>query len=229
MTIQNDNLSVFIPLLEFFSCILGEKSEVVLHRIFKEDGKYYSEIISIYNSISGRSIGSPGTDLLYNIINSGEYRTKNFVANYTGKASNGKLLRSSTFFITNTERDIIGMICVNSDVSPEQEVEAKLNAALQAIQTYLYQDKFALDDCVKENLYISSASIVDSVLADLLGEKHPNFKHISKTKKLEIVAALYKAGYFELKDAIADLAARMGMATTSIYKYLQQVKEGQLK
>ena len=65
------------------------------------------------NHISHREIGSPLTDLAINLIESKEYETKSYVANYLGKTKEGRHLVASTFFIKENNK-LIGLYALTT-------------------------------------------------------------------------------------------------------------------
>lgn len=224
---MNLKLRKYLPILDFLSIILGEDTEVLMHEICYDCDGYEASIVYIKNSISGRKVGAPGTDLLLQIIKSKQYKQKDFLANYTSKSMNGKLLNSSSFFIKDENEKLIGMICVNTDKSKYIELEKTLQSSLISIQQFLNQDinvELSDDNTVNENLYLTAENSIEQAVIETVGRLGKTNVNFTKIQKLEIVEKLYNKGFFELKDSIGRLAKFFNMSEVSIYKYLQEIK-----
>jgi len=76
-----------------------------------------SSIIAIRNGhISGRKIGGPMTDLALKLMNEKYYMKNDYVVK-SGRTKDGKLLASSTFFIKDENQELIGMLCINNNLT----------------------------------------------------------------------------------------------------------------
>ena len=95
-----DTLDYYKKLVEFLGQVLGEHGEVVLRDCRKPN----HDIVAIANGhVSGRTIGAPITDFTLSVLANEEWKEKDYVANYVGRAAPNKNLRSSTYFIRKTE------------------------------------------------------------------------------------------------------------------------------
>lgn len=216
-------LQKYVLLADFLADFLGEQTEIVLQEISKE---HHAKIVHIRNSISGRTVGSPGTDFLLRILQTKKYQTTDYLVHYTSKASNGKLLNSSSFFIKDEEGQLIGMLCINSDQSKLLEIEKSLQQSLDVLKSVI-QPKNDLQTAqqVQENLYLTTDSVIEEAIFAILGTYKFPEKPVSKNEKLAIVEILYAKGFFELKDSVTKLAQAFKMSEVSIYKYIQTVKK----
>lgn len=224
---MNAKLSKYLPILDFLSLVLGEDTEVLLHEICYDCDGYEASIAYIKNSISERTVGAPGTDLLLQIIKSKQYKEIDFLTNYTSKSMNGKLLNSSSFFIKDETGNLIGMICVNTDKSKYIELEKTLESSLNSIQKFLNQEtntELLNDKVVNENLYLTAENSIEQAVIETVGNLNKTNINFTKIQKLEIVEKLFNKGFFELKDSISRLAKFFNMSEVSIYKYLQEIK-----
>ncbi|MCI9106119.1 MAG: PAC domain protein, partial [Lachnospiraceae bacterium] len=113
-----DTLDYYKKLVDFLGQVLGEHGEVVLRDCRKPN----HDIIAIANGhVSGRTIGAPITDFTLSVLANEEWKEKDYVVNYVGKAAPNKNLRSSTFFIRE-EGELIGQLCINIDMGPYEQV-----------------------------------------------------------------------------------------------------------
>ena len=84
-TVELDILDYYKKLVDFLGeGVLGENAEVVLRDCRKPD----HDIIAIANGhVSGRTIGAPITDFTLSILANEEWKEKDYVVNYEGKAA----------------------------------------------------------------------------------------------------------------------------------------------
>ncbi len=117
---MNETVRRFLPMVDFLEQILGKNSEIVLHDFSDPD----HAIVDIRNGIvSGRKIGGPATDLALKIMHDGKYRDLPFITGYEGRGAGGKTLESATYFIREDD-EIVGMLCVNTDLSAVRNINA---------------------------------------------------------------------------------------------------------
>lgn len=209
-------------IVDFISEILGKKCEVVLHDL---RGDLNKSVVYIKNSLSGRKIGSPATDLLVDIVNNEIYKEKPYLANYKSKALGGKKFRSSSFFIKNAEGELIGMICVNIDYSEELLLSAKLEDFLvqfSKVNDFNFKNHDGAEEI--ENLYGTMDNLVEDTIYKVTGLYNIEDVNLTKQEKLEIVRMLNERGFFAVKESISQIANIFNMSEVSIYKYIQEIK-----
>lgn len=211
----------YVPIVDFISAVVGEKCEVVLHDL---RGDLNKSIIYIKNSLSGRKIGSPATDLLIDILNKKIYEEKEYLVNYKSKGLGGKKFRSSSLFIKNEEGALIGMICVNIDCSEEEEMFSKLDEFLDKFSKVNSREFYSHDNKEIENLYGTVDNLVEDTIYKVTGLYDIKNTKLGKEDKLEIVRQLNTRGFFSVKESISQMAKIFNMSEVSIYKYIQEIK-----
>ncbi|MDR0376229.1 MAG: PAS domain-containing protein [Spirochaetaceae bacterium] len=108
-----DIMDIAALMVDFLGKASGGAWEIVLQDLRPEK----MCIVAIANGhISGRSIGSPPTDLTLRLIAQGVWKTRDYICNYEGTTRDNRPLQSSTFFIKD-EGKLLGMLSVNKDVS----------------------------------------------------------------------------------------------------------------
>lgn len=119
-------LRPFIPLVDFLGELLGHDTEVVLQDV--QD--FSHSVVAIANGhVSGRSVGSPATDLVLRIWQNHEFDHRNYLVHYAGYTREGRPIVSSTFFLRNTQDQVIGFLCINFDNSIFKETSKALRTA----------------------------------------------------------------------------------------------------
>ncbi|TCO79028.1 helix-turn-helix transcriptional regulator [Marinisporobacter balticus] len=204
-------LSAMIPIVEGMAKTFGKNCEVVLHDLHN----YKSSIIAIENGhVTGRSLGSPMTESGLKAIQRGN--TKENIINYTGKTTDGRILKSSTMFIKDETGEVIGSLCINFDMSALMVAQ---NAIGEMMQTE-NQDK------VESTSY--SVNVVNDVLSDIvsntINQLGKPIAYMNKEEKVSIVKKLNDQGAFLIKGAIDYVAKVLCVSRYTIYNYLDEIK-----
>lgn len=100
----------------------GAKSEFILHDLTKD---YNHTIVDIRNGhITNRRIGDSGTNLGLEVLRGTVEKGDRY--NYVVHTPDGKLLRSSTMYISDDDGNVIGSLCINTDITETVQFEAFL-------------------------------------------------------------------------------------------------------
>lgn len=223
-----DNIEIikqYIPIVEFISQILGENSEVVLHDITDPE----HSIVAIMNPhISGRKVGGPITNLLLKVIQNKSYKDKNYIANYRSSAEH-KTLRSSSFFIKDGNGEIIGVICVNTDIEPYERVKNLMDKMTFIEQSFdsigRTQIDYKNEDEVNEKLCTNVDDLLGSMINDAINSIGVIPKRMSVEEKMDVVNQLDNMGAFRLKGAVNEIAKAIDVSEPTVYRYLSKCKE----
>ncbi len=205
-------LESYIPIAEGIVKIFGNTCEVVLHSL-EDMGK---SIIAIYNGqISGRTVGSPITNLGLEILGRSLKVDEKIVGPYFSKAANGNTVKSTTIIIRNLEGNPIGFLCINfniscsladfaaqfNEISPSNPPE-RIDHFVSGVQDLIHK---ALEKEMKR-----------------VGE----IKGISPSEKNRLVVqALNALGLFDIKGAVDLTSKEMGISKFTIYGYLREIRK----
>ncbi len=205
-------LNIYTGLVPFLSSVMGTGCEIVIHDITDPE----HSIIAIGNSVSGRTIGDPMTDLAREM-------QKQFactddadsVLDYNGRTKSGDFL-SSTYFIKNEGR-LIGLMCINKELAGAQELESALHSLLE---------RFNLtppsEDSLYEDLNSPFSDIVHSRIADIISRENVLPAHMSRQEKIRVVHRMDADGVLMMKGAVAEAARQLSVSVPTIYRYLNQ-------
>lgn len=209
---DNEVLEIYKNLLPFLGKVLGSGCELCIHdvRTPKES------IIAIENNATGRKIGSPMTDLAYTTMEKGLYTNSDSVLNYEG-SSKGKPFLSSTYFIKNENR-LIGLLCVNKDVSAS-------NAAVAAFQNLLNTFNLTLPETSEytETLEGPVSDLLPNLVADAITQANIPPERMTRTEKIELVRKLNEQGILSMKGAVKEIAAQLNLSEPTVYRYLNKI------
>ena len=174
-------LNSFSLMLDGLGAYLGNGYELVLHSLESLD---HSVIKIINGHYTGRSDGSPITDLALKMLGQLEQDPSRTVSPYFNKNNSHSLLRSCTIPITGEHGRIIGLLCVNF------HMEMPLSEFLQELLPS--QDFSSASQASSETF---SDNIDDLILSSLVKTKEAVFHDptiSSSNKNKEIILRLYQ-------------------------------------
>lgn len=210
-------ISDFKQLVYFIGESLGEHCEVVLQNCSK------GCIDMIVNGhISGRKVGDPLTDLAKRIIKNNDWQEYDYITGYEGRTLDGKLLRSSTFFIKDDGK-LVGMLCINLDTSHYSQISELilgLGGLTMTGKTVLIGNEH---DSKQETFTNSIAESFTSVIRNLYGNEIP--ENFTQEDRINIIQHLDEKEVFEIKTAISYIAPKLKCSESSVYRYLQKVRK----
>lgn len=208
---DKDLLNIYTNLAPFISEVCGPGCEVVVHDITMPE----SSLIAIHNNLSGREIGNPMTDLSYEIVKRGTHTNSDYLLNYNGKSKGADFL-SSTYFIKNEGR-LIGLLCINKDMSTVQSVNLALHSLLNRFNLTMPQESD-----ISENLDNPVSTMVHSKITDIIAQSGVSPSRMSMEEKIHVVHQLNDNGILMMKGAVAEIAEQLGVSTPTIYRYLNK-------
>lgn len=205
--------------------MLGDNCEVVLHDLTCPE----NSIIAIKNEqLSGRRVGGPLTDLVLKVIQNKSYKDKDFVANYKA-SSKHKTFRSSSFFIKNEDKQIIGALCVNMDIEPYEKIKEIMNKLTFMSQTFENcsgeQNNNLKEVDVEEQLYTTVDDLLCTMIHDAIQDIGISPQRMSSEEKINVVKHLDNKGAFQLKGAVSEISKALDVSEPTVYRYLNKIKE----
>lgn len=210
----------YIPIAKFIAAIMGPRCEVILHCL---DDMEHS-IIAIENGhITGREIGGCITNFAFNTLFDGMNAKKDFIANYPGVTPDDKQLRSSTFYIRDSSQHIIGLLCVNVDITQFNIMKTILEDETE-IGGHLYLSNASSHVLERFNLSVEDMleSIYQQTLQEFGSQVDPT--HMLAKEKKELMASLNEKNMFALKGAVPLVSAKLCISIPTVYRYLQEIK-----
>ena len=226
----------FRSLVDFLSEVLGSNSEVVFH--LRDKNGFYIE--SIKNGhISGRTTSSPITGLALEMIKNEAYTDTNYLVNYRGVSKKGDFLKSSTYFIKNSDGYLEGLICINTNVSdyiavkhlleelssfrPIDEepiaIEQAKEYSLKLNDNVMDEHQNKIDDKIE---YFSHS--IEEIIYNIIPEEKLRDKSLTPSDRKEIVSTLNDSGIFSMKGSVPIVADIMQVSIPTVYRYIKEVK-----
>lgn len=218
-------LEKYFSIASFIAAIIGPKCEVVVHDISDPE----RSIVHIENGyISGRKVGDASTDLVLKILKSEAYLEEQFIANYKASGKLGQSFRSSTYFIKNDNNKLVGLLCLNIDVTHMEVAAEWVQHILQgmpnpyaapAVEVTPKEDKQAT-----EYLQGNADDLLQHMVASVMGRLSIPPERLSSNEKIEIVRELNELGVFLLKGGVSHVANSLRISEPTVYRYLQKLK-----
>ncbi|MCI8676817.1 MAG: transcriptional regulator [Lawsonibacter sp.] len=215
-----DNISELLPILnpilEGLGKHFGINCEFVIHDYQSENLK---TIVSIVNgNVTNRQIGDSVTSIGLRVsqgitANSG---TTDGIFNYMTQTKAGRILKSSTIYLRDSNKNIIGSLCVNYDITDLQRASTTL---LEFLNT---SDKESLYDTDK---YVDGN--IDNLLLKMIKESIDSVgipvSQMTKKNKMEGIKILRDRGALKIQRAVDVIAKYYCVSKFTIYNYINEL------
>jgi predicted transcriptional regulator YheO len=192
--------------------VFGTNCEIVLHSL---EDLSHSCIKIEHGHVTGRSVGSPLTDLGIEIVNKADSLDKDVVGSYYSTLDDGRILKSVTILIRNAQGKPIGCMCINIDLSvPFVELIRGFlpPSGKSPFGTMVEHFPLAVDDLVRRTL--------ETVMTDVNKQRE-----ISPSEKNKmVVEELYNKGMFNVKGVVDVIAKEMGISRYTVYNYIRDAR-----
>ena len=207
-------LKSYEAVVDGLAMLIGPHCEIVLHSL--EDLKC-SAIRIANGEHTGRTVGSPITDLALRMLHDMTDADSNVSKAYFTRAKSGALMKSLTIAIRNAQQRVIGLLCINMNLDvPFSQIMA----------TFMPPDTQEMASAV--NFASSVEDLVTQTLEFALEEVSADRSISNNAKNRQIVLNLYEKGIFDIKDAINQVAERLNISRHTVYLYIRQFKNGDM-
>ena len=208
---NHELLDIYKSMMPFLADVCGPGCEIVLHDVTDPD----HSLIAIQHPLSGRKIGDSMTDLALDLQEKGTYTNESHISNYNGK-SKGRDFLSSTYFIKN-DGNLIGLLCINKDMSLIQEMNHSLHQLLK--QFNLEQP---VNSSYAEDLDTSVTDILQKRLSEIIQQFSVNPSQMTREEKISVVHQLSEEGLLSVKGMSSTTAQKLGISIPTLYRYLNK-------
>ena len=205
-------------IMNYIGEIFGSHYEFVLHILDPDGGSHIGHIV--HGELSGRSLNSSLTNYAKKLIEEKVYLKKDFIVNYVGEGPKGKKFRSSTMFIKDHEGQLQGLLCINFDADAYRKVAKDVLKLANLSWDIAYMDKKTEQEQPVEKL---SENIQNIIYTQIDKDILESGAQLSPEQKKLAISKLKESGVFEIKGTVNDVAKVMGMAESSVYRYLRIV------
>lgn len=204
-------LKAYIPVANMLAQTFGKSCEVVIHDLTQPE----SSVVYVANgTVTGRKEGQSFDHLIRQVL-----LNKNFkddcTVNYVFETEDGKKIKSSSALLRNTEGEVVGMLCINYDLTVSYLIQEELSAFLPQPFSYSTTSE---DEVLEQDVL----TIVDELIDNII--RNTDVGNLKRKDNLEIIRFMDEKGIFLVKGAIDKVAASMGLSKVTIYSYLDEVR-----
>ena len=205
---MNEKLKAYFPIADMIVATFGSNCEAVVHDLAQPR----TSVVYVAGQITGREVGQSFDHLIKNVLLNKKFHNDQ-VNNYIFKTPAGRTIKSSSVLIRD-EGEVIGMLCVNYDITIWQEFYNS-TAGFCDLDT----SSPVTNDT---NSDVDVTSIIDGLIDGILEGFDPD--KMTRKNAVELVRFMDEKGIFLVKGAIDKVAARMGVSKVTIYSYLDEAK-----
>jgi predicted transcriptional regulator YheO len=206
-------MNMFMTLVDFLSEAYGQNCEVVLHEITES----HSSIIAIKNGhISNRTVGIEKDDVLKKQIEIS--KGSSYSTNRLHKTIEGGDMKSNSFFIKDSSGELIGILCVNIDLSSIISLNKLTEKFLSDFMYNTSDDnhKVIEEESIEEYTY--------RIMRKIIQHSEIPVDRMNMEEKIDILRLLKEKGVFRIKGVVREVAKQLDVSETSIYRYLREIE-----
>jgi len=191
----------------------GDSCEIVIHDLVKSP--YESSIIFIENGhVTNRKVGDGPSSAVLEALSKKTEEVEDRLC-YLTQGPNGKIFKSSTIYIKDDDKKVIGILGINYDIS-----------SLITFQNVL-QDFITVDSTnTNDTTYIPRD--VNDLLNNLIERAVNNVGRpvafMSREDKIKAIQFLHDSGAFLIKKSGDIISNYFGISKYSIYNYIEKEK-----
>jgi len=194
----------------------GSNCEVVLHDLSRP---YDSTIVDIRNGhVTNRRVGDCGSNLGLEVIRGTVKDGDKF--NYFTTTKDGKLLRSSSVYLLDEERNVRYSLCVNLDITESVKLEAFLRN----------QNRFNLGvehgNPTGEEVFVNNVhELVESMLDSGVAYIGKPVEEMNKEERTRLIDFLDRKGVFLITKSGEKICDALGITKYTFYQMLEKVRK----
>jgi len=208
-----------VPVIKTISGMFGKNCEVVLHDF---SGPQHSIIAITNGHVTGRKKGDPITDLALEYWRKGGFGSKKEekMLNYQTKTKDGKILKSSSVFIKDENRNIVGCLCINYDMSGHLLFNNIMNEFCSIVELSSQKDGIKEEETFAKDV----DEVLEVIIKNAIKEINKPISLMNKVDNLRIVEIVGEKGGFMIKGSVNQLAHTLSVSRYTIYNYLEELK-----
>ena len=192
----------------------GRHCEIVIHDL--SDPSH--SVVHVAGTVTNRQVGAPVTDLGLRMLREAKDGMDR-VCGWRNALKDGRTLKSSVSFLRDSTGEIIGLFCVNFDITEFLDSMALVGEMIRTRgELGGSEDKESFSLTVNETI----ASISEQAITEI--GKQP--ATMTTEDKIQVVRNAERRGLFLIKGAIDYIADRLSISKFTVYNYLQKIRAG---
>ncbi len=216
MTSMKESLPLINTIINGVARHFGPSCEIVVHDY---SGGHDHTIISIVNGeVTGRTVGEdlmqveskimPGEQVADDLTNG--------IFNYVTRTYDGRILKSSTFYIKNDDGNVIGSICINVDITQLQQAKNYLEKYIGVTEEKSSGTKMVFVGGIDDLLISLIHESIDSVGVPV--------SSMTREQKIAGIHYLKEKGAFKIQKASDIIARYYDVSKFTVYNYLEEAR-----
>lgn len=179
--------------------------EVVVHDLL--DPRH--AVLAIHNNLSHREVGQPATELgLARIMDPGYEQV---IANYPNKFADGRLAKSTSIGIKDSDGRYIAALCMNVDLTLFHSFQS-------AMSQFTAVDTAAAP---KESLDPAGADAIRSRIDKFAARLASSPRTLKTRDRKLLVKELKEAGFLNVRRSMEVIAEHLGVSRAAVYTYVK--------
>lgn len=204
-------LKAYIPIANMLTMTFGKSCEVVIHDLTLPE----SSVVYVANgTVTGRKEGQSFDHLIRQVLLNKKFKD-DCTVKYVFETENGKKVKSSSALIRNLEGEVVGMLCINYDLTLSYLMQEGLNDFLPEPSSGPTSTE---DNAPNQDVLTIIDDLIDNII------KNTNVSNLKRRDNIEIIRFMDEKGVFLVKGAIEKVAASMGLSKVTIYSYLDEIR-----
>ena len=184
---------------------------MVLHDLTTPEN---SVVYAVNGDVTGRREGQTFDHLIKFVLLNKNFKD-DYTVNYIFETEDGRKIKSSSALVRDEQGDVIGMMCINYDLTVMNLMRRELESFLPlSEESTAVNSETVLDQDV--------TTIVDTLIDNIISGRKK--RELTKQDNLEIIKFMDDKGIFLVKGAIDKVASCLGLSKVTIYGYLDIVR-----
>ncbi|MDL2264053.1 helix-turn-helix transcriptional regulator [Synergistaceae bacterium OttesenSCG-928-I11] len=234
----NPALRAYLPIVDCIANVVGPDCEVLLHDVSTPE----SSVVACRNAhITGRAVGAPMTPFGRQLMQSEMHSGTGGIYNYPATTEDGKKLKCSVVFLRDETGALIGILCVNVDITRAEQAKRLLDDFVRADGDVLGtraqgakrverdEDRDDAPQIPREVFYRDLDDVWDHLLEEAKRTSPVPLTHLSPPEIERLIERLEEDGFFLVKGSINVLAKEIGKSRYTIYGYLRRIRTRKAK
>ncbi|AJJ17685.1 MULTISPECIES: helix-turn-helix transcriptional regulator [Yersinia] len=197
-------LSRYQPIADAIATLFSPYAEVAIHDLASQ------KLVYIANNYSQRELGEDSNlnDLRFDQHSQviGPYQKRNW---------DGRQLRSISTVLRDDNRQPIGLLCINLDITVFESAKAALELFLSGQQLQPQPEVLFQDDWQER---------INTYIHQWLQQQQLTLAALNNASRRMLIETLYQQGAFNGKNAAGYVAKILGIARATVYNHLKNIK-----
>lgn len=211
---MNSQLAPYFPLADMLAKTFAPYCEIAIHDLTTPQ----NSVVYVANgTVTGRKVGQSFDHLIKQVLLNHNFMN-DYVANYTFETADHKKIKSSSWLIRDAKKEVIGMLCINCDLTLAGQVQQALSAFLPVQEP---EEEETEDQPESEEQLNAVEKIVDDLILHII--KNKDVSKLKRKDNLEIIRFMDQKGIFLVKGAIDKVAETLQISRVTVYSYLDTI------